>query len=192
MSSNYTLTNLFNVTITLPTQSSPNDGGIDPNTCAYYMYQDSGTTNTTEAGYAKARGNIRFKFLCQQVSFMQNVALTNVIAVGADQNTDPTSLTFTAEVERGIDTLNTPDEENTGVILTGISALIRMIARALIEQRLSIETDVYISTETTLPPGQGSATAADRNPDLITDIDVGPIASSLTAATALITVTQIF
>jgi hypothetical protein len=180
------LSTLYSVTIAGVNNAAPADGFIDYTTIEQYMAQGSIPTTYAQTT-AKERANIRFKFLQQQIQNEANVYLTNFVAAGGSSTAAPSSFTFTAEVERGDSVLFTRDETNNNAEMTGMDALTRWIARALIESRTTI-SDVYDPTKETTP---GNSTPAARFGVRETSITVGKLYSNLTTATAAITVTKL-
>lgn len=180
------LSTLYSVTIAGVNNAAPADGFIDPNTVENYMAAGSAPT-TFDQSTAKERANARFQFLQQQIQLEANVYLSNFVTPAGDAATPPTSFTFVAEIERGDDVLFTRDELNPGQDLTGIDALTRWIARALVESRTTIRM-IYDPTKATTP---GNSTPAARFGIREVPVTIGALYSNLTNAEASITVTAL-
>lgn len=182
----------YNVVITAPSSNTaPSDGFVDPVKVEQYLTDlaNPPANFTFAASQAKRRANQRFYFMVSQLGLMANVYLHNVVAVGADASTPPTSLTFIVEIERGDDVLVTRDELNPPAFLMGTVALARCIARGLMENQ-TLVSDVFDPTKTTTTGPYGS-TPAIRFGTRIMPLVIGPLASSLAAAQATVTVTSV-
>ncbi len=184
----------YRITITNPGGlSAPNDGFIDPTPLEDYVtsFESPPSGLTLALSTAKRRANQRFLELTVQLGLAQNIyidtSVTSISTPSGAYDTEPSSLTFTAEVEHGDSTLVTPDELNAGQYLTGTAALSRMVQRALIHNQTS-EMSVIDPTMTVTT---GNATTYIRYGRRIANIAVGPIAGSLTAAGSLVTITTI-
>lgn len=164
------------------------DGFIDATRVETYMAGSPASVPTTFANsVAKERGNMRFRFLQQQLQLECNIYIENIVAAGANANTAPTSFVFTAHVERGNDVLFTRDELNNNAPLTGVDALKRMIARALIQSSVSTG-DIFDPTQSTDDGAGGVKTAAARRGIRVETLTVGGLYSNLTDAAASVTV----
>jgi hypothetical protein len=117
---------------------------------------------------------------------MCNSYVSNWLLPGASATSEPTSISFTIESEWGDECVTTPDELNSGTFLTLGAAYQRCIARALIQDMYHLVPVCDPTIEVTLGPNPPSA----RNPYITENLEVGAVASNLTAATALITVTR--
>lgn len=178
---------LYNITIAHSSGTIPSDGFIDNMTIQQYLALGDAAPTTLALSLAKSRGNARYVFLCQQLSLMGNIYITEVVQAGADCNTDPTTFQFVATVEHGDENLYVYDETNSNAILTGIPALVRMCARALCESRV-MKLAYYDPTATTAP---GNTNVADRMGIRIDQETVGAASANLTAAAALVTVVRL-
>ena len=167
--------------------SAPRDGFIDNKTIETYMGEGADAPTTLVQTTAKERANLRFKFLCQQLQLEGNIYVEDIVATGGSAVAAPTSYSFTAVAERGDDMLFTRDETANGASLTGTDALTRLLARALIQNR-TIASMLWDPTKTTAP---GNSTPAARHDQRLIAVEVGPVASNLTAASALITITKL-
>lgn len=182
---------LYRVTIdgsSAPT-TAPNDGFIDNIKTQDYMAQGAAAPTTLAQTTAKERGNIRFKFLQQQLQYDANVYVNETISTNGSAIAQPTSFVFTAVVERGDDVLFTRDELNNGAPLVGTDALVRWIARALVEARPSINCDLWDPTQT---PTAGNTMPAARYGEKVLTIEVEAIASNLTAATSMVSLVKLY
>jgi hypothetical protein len=180
------LSSLYSVTIAGVNNPAPADGFIDYTTIEQYMAQGS-IPATYAQTTAKERANIRFKFLQEQIQREANVYLTNFVAAGGSSTAAPSSFSFTAEVERGDSVLFTRDETANDAEMTGVAALTRWIARALIESRTTV-SHIYDPTK---EPTPGNSTPVARFGIRETTIDVAKLYLNLTTATAAITVTKL-
>ena len=182
----------FHVTITNPGgTTAPNDGFVDPTRIEKYItsLEAAPSDFTLALSTAKRRANLRYVAIISQIDVVTNASIdpTATLTPAATYKTEPSSITMTMMIEHGLDTLYTADENNAGVFLTGTDALTRMIARALI-QTTTVETDVLDPTTQATP---GNATLVARFGERVRPITVGPVASNLSAATALISVTAL-
>lgn len=175
---------IYQITIQGQSGVAPNDGFIDPTNIVWYMANGAPAPTSLANSMAKTRANIRFKFLQQQLNQTCNIYTNNSNAIGANCNTPASSLVFNAVIERGDSFITTYDELNVGVTLTGVDALTRMVARALIESRTSMEVNFYDPTQTSAP---GNSTVAQRVGVRTDYIAIGPVAANLAAATTLVT-----
>lgn len=162
------------------------DGFIDAKRVEQYMAEGSAPTTYVNS-VAKERANLRFRFLQQQLQLEGNIYIENIVAAGGNANTAPTSFVFTAIVERGDSVLFTRDETNNNAPLTGVDALKRMVARALIEGR-TITTDLFDPTTSTDDGAGGTKTAAARRGIRVETLTVAGLYLNLTDATASVTV----
>jgi hypothetical protein len=181
---------LYRVTINgsaAPT-TAPNEGFIDNLKIQDYMAQGATAPTTLDQTTAKERANWRFKFLQQQLQYDANVYISETVSTGGSATAQPTSFVFTAVVERGDDVLFTRDE-NGDQDLTGTDALIRWVARALVESRTSVLCDIWDPTKAVTA---GNTQPQARFGERIMSIGVGPVANNLTAATALVSVTKLY
>ncbi len=168
--------------------SSPQDGFIDPTTIYQYMTQNGDAPTNLAAATAKARANKRFRNIILQVHFMCNAYVLALTPTGGDVDTPPSALTIRFEIEHGDGSLTTADESNAGQRLTGIAALKRCVARAMVMDQVR-DTEIYDPTATTIVQNGADVTIPRGIVSNITDI--GPVAANLTAAAAAITVTKI-
>lgn len=178
---------MYRVTIAGVTAAAPGDGFIDNMTIEQYMRDGSAAPTTLDQTTAKERANLRYKLLTQQLSLETNIYVSDIVAAGGSASAAPSSFVFTATVEHGDDSLFTRDEANNNAEMTGVDALKRYVARALITSRTT-NSDIYDPTKTTAP---GNQTMAARAGTRINQITVGKLAANLTAATALVTVAKI-
>jgi hypothetical protein len=172
------------VTISGVTAAAPGDGFIDNTTVEQYVQAGAAAPTTFNQTVAKARANMRFKFLQQQLQFDANVYIANVVATGGTATSQPSSFVFTALVEQGDGTLHAYDETANGADLNGTAALKRWVARALVAMR----TTPMAVLDPTAAPTIGNAMAYPRRGYRVEPIVTGPLAANLTAANSLITV----
>lgn len=174
------------VSIANSTGAAPNDGFVDATTIEQYMAAASAPTSYTQS-QAKERANVRWLFLVQQLGLMANCYTSQIVPTGASSTTEASPFVFHVEIERGDSVLQTPDETAAGTTLIGAAAIARCVARALIQTRTTVR-DMYDPTLATTP---GNATLSARYGTRLDQLITGPAAATLTAATALITVTKL-
>lgn len=180
------LSTFYQVTISPPSGLSvPSDGFIDNTKIEQYMPTTVPTNYA--ASQSKVRANLRYNLMINEIGMMANCYVSSVVANGADANTPPSSFVFTLEVERGDGALMTWDELNPGTELSGIAAITRTIARALVANRTTNATIYDPSMLTTV----GNTKLWDRTGSRIDSITVGPLASTLAAASALVSITAL-
>lgn len=152
-----------------------------------------GSLETTPTGLtyalcqAKRRGNWRYIEIIQQLGLVANcyVHPPSMVNTGGTGIAEPTTLAFQIYVPSGM--LVTPDELNVPAVLTGMACIKRCVARAL-TATLYKETDVFDPTATTTT---GSTIAVPRygpRVNVSSSFQIGPYASSITNAEAVITV----
>lgn len=153
--------------------AAPADGFIDNLSPSEY----SGFPTTTALSEAKERANIRWEEIIRQTSRdISPIRVLDTIATGADQDTEASEMSFTLVYDRP-EYVRTEDELNPGTYLTGIDAVKRWVARALIVD-ISGNRDFY-SPEVVDGIVQGP---------MILNIPAGAIAPDLATAEANITV----
>lgn len=176
----------YQVEIQGVTAASPRNGFIDPMRIEQYM-----ATGSVPATYAqceaKERANMRYETLIAKLQQFANIYITDITTPGADSVTEPSKLTFKAEIEHGDESLVTQDELSPGSYLIGAAALKRAIARSLIVGREDFG-EIYDPTTSTAP---GNSMSVPRRCVRITRIEFGPLANNLTTAELLVTVTSI-
>lgn len=142
--------------------SAPQDGFIDDlNPEGYGVDPVDPTANPRATGNlpstkllseAKERGNMRWEEVLIQCSYLiQPTRQYNVKAVGADEDTEASSMEFVLEYNRP-EYLATEDENNPGTILTGEDAVKRFVARALVIDSIRNRL-VYNPDTATTPAG---------------------------------------
>lgn len=180
----------YNVTIEAVTGASPSDGFIDPTPLKNYIDNDgtnleTGWAKDLDSALAKTRANYRWLFVVQQCSLLLNpLYIIDILTPGADQDTAPTSVEFTIVYDRP-DYLNTVDETDPSVTLSGADAIKRFVARAMCANR---ETNAVVMDPTQLT---GSTTQQVHRGETVEDIVIGPLCNSVTTAEASITVVQV-
>lgn len=125
----------FRVTIANMTAAAPGDGFIDDILIEQYG-RDGAYPTTLELARTKARGNFRFRRVCEELNVMQTVShLFDFNRVGGDEDTEHTTFEFTVVYDR-IEYVFTRDElypEFTATeFLYGSDAIKRAIARIFI------------------------------------------------------------
>jgi hypothetical protein len=154
--------------------TAPDDGFIDNQRAREYDPLPS----TLDASRAKERGNVRYGELIRQLS--DNISPVNhtprqIVAPGRDGDTPPTSFDFTVVFDRP-EYLRTEDETNPGTFLTGVDAVTRFVARALVQERYD-NREIYNPTA--------------GNFSLIENLQTGALAADVATAEGNITVTEI-
>lgn len=176
----------FSVVIAGVVAAAPGDGFIDHTPIERYMADGSFPT-TFAHSQAKERANTRFSFLQQQLQFEGNVYMTALTATGGSATAAPSEFTFTGTTERDYLIIN--DELTPGATLTGVDAMTRLAARALIIGRTVVRA-MYDPTET-LPVDGPLSVSYERGIARTESLTVAALAANLTAAEALVTVTEI-
>lgn len=176
----------YQVEIQGVTAASPRNGFIDPTKIEQYMEAGS-IPATYEQCEAKERANMRYETLIAKLQQFTNIYVTEITTPGANSVTEPSKLTFKAEIEHGDESLVTQDELSPGSYLTGAAALKRAIARSLIVGREDFG-ETYDPTPSTAPENSMNVP---RRGVRIARIEFGALANNLTAAELLVTVTSI-
>ena len=182
------MTTLYDVTISSISKSSPSDGFVDPYRIDYYRaLPDAPKGTDMDTMIVKKKGFVRWHRIECQLQTLGNIYISNISAPGADINTLPTSVSFRLFIEHGSDSLYALDEQNAGQKLTGLNALKRAIARALISA-LDVNQEVWDPT-----------TVSKNNVDYdvlkfgyrTIEVNVGALAASITEANSHITITAV-
>ncbi len=156
---------------------APADGFIDPTPAQNYPTLCS----TIDLAFTKKRANLRWLKLTQTLSEVATpTKVYDFVATGADQDTPATSLEFKISFDRPA-CLVTADELTPGAELTGMDALKRMVARALIED---VVTKSYV-----VGPQVTLSTHIDQSG--IKEITAGALAATIASTNSKITVTQL-
>jgi hypothetical protein len=177
----------FNCSIIQVNQPAPSDGFVDFTSPRGYIVGNGSDLETgwpTDLSHslAKTRAYLRWQTIIQQLeTTVSPVETTSFLASGADQNTPPTSVSFTVAYDRP-DFLYTADELNVGVTLYGTAAIKRFIARAL---TATITRNVLVLDPTIIAGLQAHYGESTQ------EITVGPLFTTITAAEAVITVIQV-
>jgi hypothetical protein len=205
--------------------TSPNNGFIDRNTVEDYANINNLNLETGIVGFtlamseAKSRANSRYHNLLLQLNRVCNIVVdegrfidatgyvSHIVYTGSpNYNVEPASIQFKVMVERGDASLQTWDELNPTVLLTGTAALTRFVVRALTSPPgipattpatdISRNLTVYDPTTTM---SNGSGVTIPRYGRRIELLDIGPVvfggantAANYSAAAALVTITQPF
>jgi hypothetical protein len=205
-------------------ETAPNDGFIDKNTVEDYARMNNLNLETGIVGFtlaqseAKSRANARYHNLLLQLNRVCNIVvdegryqdslgyMSHIVYTGSpNYNTEPASIQFKVMVDRGDSSLQTWDELNPTVLLTGTAALTRFVVRALASPPgvplstpatdVSLNATVYDPTATESPGNTNSLPRYGRRIELL---DVGPVvfggstAANYTAAAGMVTITQPF
>jgi hypothetical protein len=193
----------YSVTITNSiTGTAPSDGFVDSRRIeSYYSTVGAGVAPgsgleatpsglTLGFGTAKRRGNIRYSEIIRQIQLVSNCSIDpGATITNGSGIAEPTVFSF--QLVANVGNLNTRDELVAGATLTGSLCIKRCIARALIAD-IFRQTDVFDATGS-LSAGNTTATVprfgSRINP--ASSFEIGPYASSLTAAEAVISVTAL-
>jgi hypothetical protein len=173
----------YRITIAKSEGAAPTNGFIDIKRVEQYMADGSVPTNLA-ASLAKERANLRYRRVIEKIQLLGNIYVSDIVAADANANTAPATFVFTATVEHDVAGLRVEDVTEPGTYLTGVDALERQIADALIFEFSAI-TDYYDPTATTAP---GNLTSVARAGNRIEPVVVGPPVTTYTAANALITI----
>lgn len=176
---------VYDIVIAGVTAAAPSDGFIDPvNVYRYTSLNPNDKPTTFVLSKAKSRANRRYKTLVNTIMNTSALRITNTTVGGSpNANTAPTSLTVRVEVQ----SISTPDENNVGQTLTGVAAVRRIAARALVRTE-TVVLEILDPTESATP---GNATLFARTGPRFEETVVGPLYASLTLAEAGITVNTI-
>ena len=179
MTTNELTLNYYNIAISAAGLGgpAPKDGFIDSMDPRAYS-ATVGYPTTTIGSLAKTRAFLRYKEILQEIGLMIEPQYTlDIVATGATPDIAATSISFTVVFDR-VDYLSTSDELNPGIILMGVAAIKRAVARALCATTIH-RTTIF------------DPSAVKNYEEQINDVNVGPLAASITAAEANITVVQV-
>lgn len=168
----------YRVTISAPPAgTAPSDGFIDPQQANDYLSFDqetgvlSGWPSSSTTALAKARANVRWEIVKEQLGLILNVlSVSNIAIDGATIDTAPSDIEFTVVYERP-SYVAIPDSLNPGTTLTGADAVARFVENAFVASRT-------LTTEILNPTIESSPQTAYFQTILL---DVGPIATSLSS-----------
>ncbi len=182
------MSSIYDVVITGASGAAPNNGFIDPKTVYSYMENADSTPANYANSLAKSRANHRHKNLIGTL-FDNPVMKIVSITPGGSPTSDvaPSNLTVRVEVD-GISVVTTRDENNSNAILTGVAAVKRIFARPLIRVSTAVGMEVYDPTQSGAP---GNTTQYARTGPRFVAETVGYVYSTLTAAEAAVSVTQV-
>lgn len=180
--------------------AAPSDGFVDPNTLEQYGESLESTPSglTFALSEAKRRANIRWGQVILQMNLITNCYIepNSIVVSGGTYNAPPVSVSFQVIVEHGDSSLYTADELNAGSYLTGTVALSRMICRGLQYVQTPSGSfgdpiaNVFDPTSSDTFGTPGSTTSAPRTGERMIGLSVGSLASSLTAAAGIVSITQ--
>lgn len=174
---------LYDITIAGVTAAAPSDGFIDYKTVYVYDNEVSSVPSTYAASLAKSRANLRHKSVVMAIQFYSGMKIEDVTLGGSpNSNTAPSNIVY--QVDCDLTQVHTPDENNPGTVLSGIPAIKRIIARALVKSETR-PMEVLDPTTSTAP---GNNTAWARSGPRVNIETVGPLYASLTLAEAGVTV----
>lgn len=183
--------NTYDITITAAglNSTAPSDGFIDPKSSYEYMSIDGDAPDNLTNALAKMRANRRYKLMALELDGMANFDVKSVTKTGGSADSAPSQIVIRVIFEEP-DNVATADENNPGQFLRGITAIKRTVARGLIATE-SRNCEVF---DPTLVQGRQidgvASTPRMRGPVIATQA-IGPLAASLAAAEAAITVTAI-
>lgn len=167
-------------------------GAIDPHRDEKMAGEFGGMPTTYAGSKAIARSNMRYNAIIDQLSLLAGFDITNIEVTGRGQNTAATSIEFVLTFHRNSSSyLKVEDSANPGTFLYGLDAAKRMIAKALstdYNQNYSYwdptvrvtRTNTNTTTQTTPPRGF-----------IFESVDATKLYSSISAAEAAITITEI-
>jgi hypothetical protein len=179
---------VYDIAITRAEGAAPADGFIDLNKAQYYINASGDYPNTKALGEAKARGNFRYKALLSELAQISPNQVMTVTAPGATADAAPTTLTLRVNFNHTV--LRTENELSPGTFLVDAAAVERAAARALIIASTAVLE--YFDPTTTAAKGDNAGVTAGRYyGPRFESLAVGPVAASLAAAEALITVTLV-
>lgn len=126
------MTKIYDVTISAVTKTTPSDGFIDPFNIDYYRSKVGAPAGTSIAVMTtRKRAFERWRKIQSHLQGLGNLYISQKTAPGADVNTAPTSVSFRILVEHGGASIQINDENVVGAKLTGVAAIKRVIARAM-------------------------------------------------------------
>ena len=162
--------------------TDPSNGFIDPR-YPWSIDFNGVYADTNLLSYAKTRGNERWKNIVQQIELRTTPRFVNIDVTGGDQNTAPTSMSFTLDFDRPEVIFDeNPEQLPSAAPLTGIAAITRWIARALIMDRTNNVQVYKPETASKFNIVQGISTMI---------LEIGQLCNTIADANAVITVTQI-
>ena len=178
--------NNYRVTINKLEATAPGDGFIDPTLANNYLDDSTGEITgwpTSNAlALAKARANVRWRIVIEQLGLTLNVlGIKDIMITGADINTAPSTVSFTVVYDRP-SALFTNDEYNSGIVLSGTDAIVRFVERALLTTRTQNYTVLNSVSNVPDPLIKSYETVK---------LVVGPLGSKLSDVSSLITVSEI-
>ena len=172
----------YRVSIASMTDTAPKNGFIDNTTVEKYRASAEPSSLTTSL--AKERGNMRYLKMLENISENATpVEVFNIVATGADVDTEATTFAFTVVFDR-VNAVYTRNESSNNAIITGIPALKRQIARTF-AQNITKNTIVYDPT-LVFPPDTGVAFGQS-----VRTVIADAVLSDLAAIEANITISQI-
>jgi hypothetical protein len=181
---------IYNVSIAAYTVSGSDptvSGFIDNTTCAQYLAEAPEPEGFTLAqAQSKVCGNLRWKFILQQLALMGNPYVSNIVAAGATIDTDATTFSFDVYFEHNSDVY----VNNGGTILTGVDAIQFSIATILTIVQCPVVC-YYNPTTTTTEQNDAQTTTFDYDDQITASIVVGALSDTEADAAANITVTVI-
>jgi hypothetical protein len=188
------ISSYFMITIAAPAGNvAPSDGFIDNLDSHGYVIWDGtpleeGWPSDIFAALAKSRAFIRWKALIAGLSMVVNpVDVIDVVTVGGGPSVAATGITFTVIYDR-ISYLTTNDEFNPGVVLLGVDAVRRFVARTLIQD---IITNQVILDPTLITLTAGNIVPVSHRGETFLSVEAGPLFATLELAEAAVTVTLI-
>mgnify|MGYP001551615492 CR=1 FL=1 len=161
-------------------------GAIDPESVELYA-QDNGDEfpTTNDASLDIERSNMRYEALIRGASTTISPLFTpNIVVTGRTVDSPATQIELTLVYDRP-EYLVTEDENNPGTELTGVNAITRFIARALVVDEVE-NRQIYFPA-----PTPESALTVQKNQPQIIDVTADALFADLATAEANITVVEI-
>lgn len=168
----------YRVKVTAPAaEAAPSDGFIDPKQANDYLSFDqetgvlSGWPASSTTALAKARANVRWEIVKEQLGLILNVlSVSNIDITGGTIDEAPTEIDFTVVYERP-SYVAIPDALNPGVTLSGSDAVVRFVENAFVASR-SLTTEILNPTIESAPQSAYFQTIL---------LDVGPLGEDLSS-----------
>lgn len=176
------------------TGSTPADGFIDSKRIENYYSSASYLLETTPSSFtnllslAKRRGNIRYHEIIRQLQLVSNFWIDPNTLTGTSGTSlvEPTVFSFQMVAPSG--NWVTANESIVGTTLSGALCIKRCIARGLTAD-IFRQADIFDPTSAvSLPATNASVPRYGTRINVASSFEIGPYASSIAAAEALITV----
>lgn len=169
----------FRIEVTNLTGAAPKNGFVDATKPEEYA-STSAFPSTLAASEAKERANMRWLQMIETIEErIAPIRIQNIVATGADENTEASTFAFTITVDRP-EYLDTEDELNAPTRLQGADAVKRWVAKSLM---VTLRTNREIYNPTTID-------SVVQGPIILELVAEAP-AADLATAEGAITVTEI-